>query len=240
MKRTSWSRSTSRSCSAGVAANVFKPGATILLESMWRDDSDPAIAASYAETVERLVDSGFRVIEIPIELECRKLVADPRHGKNMFALGILCNLYSLDLRLAREQDRAHLRQEGRAGRHAGTSSCSRQAGRGRRKTSTSGTRSPPQRSKQPQIVVNGNTALALGVLASGMDICAMYPDHAGHLGLALSERGVRERRRHRPSGRGRDRRVRVRDRRIVRGQGARSRSPRARATRSSRRPSGSR
>jgi 2-oxoglutarate ferredoxin oxidoreductase subunit alpha len=31
------------------------------------------------------------------------------------------------------------------------------------------------RSTEPQIVVNGNTALALGVLASGMDICAMYP-----------------------------------------------------------------
>ena len=28
---------------------------------------------------------------------------------------------------------------------------------------------------EPQIVVNGNTALAFGVLASGMDICAMYP-----------------------------------------------------------------
>ena len=28
---------------------------------------------------------------------------------------------------------------------------------------------------EPQIVVNGNTALALGVLASGMEICAMYP-----------------------------------------------------------------
>ena len=28
---------------------------------------------------------------------------------------------------------------------------------------------------EPQIVVNGNTALALGVLASGMEVCAMYP-----------------------------------------------------------------
>ena len=27
----------------------------------------------------------------------------------------------------------------------------------------------------PQLVVNGNTALALGVIASGMEICAMYP-----------------------------------------------------------------
>ena len=36
-------------------------------------------------------------------------------------------------------------------------------------------RIPATRSTEPQIVVNGNTALALGVLASGMDICAMYP-----------------------------------------------------------------
>ena len=36
-------------------------------------------------------------------------------------------------------------------------------------------RIPADRSTEPQIVVNGNTALALGVLASGMEICAMYP-----------------------------------------------------------------
>ncbi|MGZ8268000.1 MAG: hypothetical protein ACXW20_10600, partial [Burkholderiales bacterium] len=36
-------------------------------------------------------------------------------------------------------------------------------------------RIPAERSTEPQIVVNGNTALALGVLASGMEICSMYP-----------------------------------------------------------------
>jgi 2-oxoglutarate ferredoxin oxidoreductase subunit alpha len=34
---------------------------------------------------------------------------------------------------------------------------------------------PAEKANVPQIVVNGNTAIALGVLASGMDICAMYP-----------------------------------------------------------------
>jgi 2-oxoglutarate ferredoxin oxidoreductase subunit alpha len=34
---------------------------------------------------------------------------------------------------------------------------------------------PAVRSTEPQLVINGNTALALGVLASGMEICAMYP-----------------------------------------------------------------
>jgi 2-oxoglutarate ferredoxin oxidoreductase subunit alpha len=36
-------------------------------------------------------------------------------------------------------------------------------------------RIPAQPVAEPQVVVSGNTAIALGVLASGMDICAMYP-----------------------------------------------------------------
>jgi 2-oxoglutarate ferredoxin oxidoreductase subunit alpha len=36
-------------------------------------------------------------------------------------------------------------------------------------------RIPAVPATEPQVVMNGNTALALGVLASGMEICAMYP-----------------------------------------------------------------
>ena len=36
-------------------------------------------------------------------------------------------------------------------------------------------RIPATKPTVPQVVLNGNTALALGVLASGMEICAMYP-----------------------------------------------------------------
>ena len=157
-----------------VRANVLKPGATILLESMWRDDEDPAIAASYAETVEHLLDSGFRVIEIPMEVECRKLVTDPRRGKNMFALGMLCNLYSLDLALAREQVRITFRKKDE--RVVTQNVELLEAGWAWAEENLDFRYAiPAERSKQPQIVVNGNIALALGVLASGMDICAMYP-----------------------------------------------------------------
>ena len=157
-----------------VRANVLKPGATILLESMWRDDEDPAIAASYVETVEHLLDSGFRVIEIPMEVECRKLVTDPRRGKNMFALGMLCNLYSLDLALAREQVRITFRKKDE--RVVTQNVELLEAGWAWAEENLDFRYAiPAERSKQPQIVVNGNIALALGVLASGMDICAMYP-----------------------------------------------------------------
>ena len=156
-----------------VRANAFKPGATILLESMWRD-GDPAIAASYAETVESLLQDGFRVIEIPMEVECRKLVKDPRRGKNMFALGILCNLYSLDEDLAREQVRITFRKKDE---HVVAQNVALlEAGWTWAEENLDFRYAiPAERSKQPQIVANGNTALALGVLASGMDICAMYP-----------------------------------------------------------------
>jgi len=36
-----------------------------------------------------------------------------------------------------------------------------------------GFRIPAVRATEPQVVINGNTALALGVMASGMEICAM-------------------------------------------------------------------
>ena len=157
-----------------VRANEFKPGARIMLESMWREDRDPAIAASYADTVEHLVDQGFRVIEIPMEAECRKLVADPRRGKNMFALGILCNLYSLDMGLAREQVRAVFAKKDE--RVITNNIELLEAGWAWAEENLDfGYVIPAKRSTQPQLVSNGNTALALGVLASGMDICAMYP-----------------------------------------------------------------
>ena len=66
-----------------VRAKELKPGCIILLENMWRTHGDMQIAASYVEAYDKLVAAGYRVIEIPMERECRKLVPDPRRGKNM-------------------------------------------------------------------------------------------------------------------------------------------------------------
>jgi len=86
-----------------VHSKELKPGCTILLESMWRNSPHRKIVESYIETHDQLVAAGYRVREIPMEAECLKLVADPRRGKNMFVLGMLCSIYSLDLQLARDQ-----------------------------------------------------------------------------------------------------------------------------------------
>jgi 2-oxoglutarate/2-oxoacid ferredoxin oxidoreductase subunit alpha len=155
-------------------AGEFKPGCTILLESMWREHSDKSIAAAYADTHQRLVASGFKVIEIPMERECRALVPDPRRGKNMFALGMLCSVYSLDLQLARDQIAITFGKKNRS--VIDTNVRLMIAGfEWAEKNLDFKYRIPAVRATLPQIVVNGNTALALGVLASGMEVCAMYP-----------------------------------------------------------------
>ncbi len=157
-----------------VRANELKPGCIILLESMWREDRDPAIAASYTETHDQLAAAGYRLYEIPMERECRSLVDDPRRGKNMFVLGMLCSIYSLELQLARDQIAFAFRKK------------EEEVVKSNRKLLEAGYqwaeanldfkfRIPAVRATQPQIVVNGNTALALGILASGMEVCAMYP-----------------------------------------------------------------
>jgi 2-oxoglutarate/2-oxoacid ferredoxin oxidoreductase subunit alpha len=157
-----------------VRAGELKPGARILLESMWREHRDPTIVASYVETVGMLTEAGYRVYEVPLERECRMLIADPRKGKNMFVLGMLCNLYSFDPALGREQvartfgkKDPKIIEVNQGLLEAGFLWAERNL--------DFKYRIPAVRSMEPQIVVNGNTALALGVLASGMDICAMYP-----------------------------------------------------------------
>jgi len=157
-----------------VRAGELKPGAQILLESMWREHRDPKIVASYAETVDSLRKAGYRVYEVPLERECHKLVADPRKGKNMFVLGMLCNLYSLDPRLGHEQ--VALTFGKKDPKVIKVNQGLLEAGYAWAEQNLDFKyRIPAVRATEPQIVVNGNTALALGVLASGMDICAMYP-----------------------------------------------------------------
>ena len=157
-----------------VKAGELKKGATIILESLWRDHPDPAVVASYTSTVTALREAAFHVVEAPLDQECRKLVTDPRKGKNMFVLGMLCSIYSLDLKLARAQiaqifgkkDSKVIAQNVRlmeAGFAWGETHLDFKY------------RIPAPQITTPQIVVSGNTAVALGVLASGMDICAMYP-----------------------------------------------------------------
>ncbi|MDP6346592.1 MAG: 2-oxoacid:acceptor oxidoreductase family protein, partial [Alphaproteobacteria bacterium] len=157
-----------------VRTGELKPGCTILLENKWRDDRDEEIVASYTQTHDELVQAGFRVYEIPMEEECLRLVPDPKRGKNMFVLGILCNIHSFELQMARDQIAFIFGNKSQAVIDANIELL--EAGHDWAECNLDFKyRIPATKASEPQIVVNGNTALALGVLASGMQVCAMYP-----------------------------------------------------------------
>jgi 2-oxoglutarate ferredoxin oxidoreductase subunit alpha len=155
-------------------AGNFKPGATILLESMWAQHPDENIAGQYRETRQRFVDEGFNVIDVPMQEVCLAHIPDMRKGKNMFVLGLLSSIYRRDLDIARDLIAFTFQKKGQkviddnitlfdAGYQWAESNLD------------FGYEIPPMEQTEPQIVVNGNQAIALGVMASGMEVCAMYP-----------------------------------------------------------------
>jgi 2-oxoglutarate/2-oxoacid ferredoxin oxidoreductase subunit alpha len=157
-----------------VAAGALKAGCLILLESKWRSDRDPNVAAQYLATYDQLVAAGYHVYEVPLEQLCQRNGGSPERGKNMFALGLLCGIYGRDMDIARAQVARTFRRKGEevisrnvelldAG-HAWA-----QANLDLR------FEIPATPTDETQIAVNGNTALALGIMASGMEVCAMYP-----------------------------------------------------------------
>jgi len=157
-----------------VHAGEIKPGGIILLEGMWQDDANEDIAAAYAQVCNEVRAAGYRLYEVPMEAECIKYVPDPRRGKNMFALGVLCGIYSRDAEIARAQVRFAFAKKDDKIIDANIELLD--AGRAWAEENLDFRFAvPASRSSEPQIVVNGNAALALGVVASGMEVCAMYP-----------------------------------------------------------------
>jgi 2-oxoglutarate ferredoxin oxidoreductase subunit alpha len=156
------------------AAGEFKPGCPILLEDMWRTHPNPEIAREYVETYDYLVEKGYDIHEVPMQQECLKYVDNPQRGKNMFVVGMLAHIYSLDLEIFRFQIREKFKKKGEkvikpnmelleAGASWAAENLAFQY------------EVPPFGITEPQVVCNGNTAVALGVVASGMEVCAMYP-----------------------------------------------------------------
>jgi 2-oxoglutarate ferredoxin oxidoreductase subunit alpha len=158
----------------GMSAGKFKPGALILLENMWGSHSDPAIAEAYRKVVDTLKADGYRLHEVPMEEECKKYVDNPQRGKNMFVLGLLCNLYSRNTDLVRKQIADKFRHKGdkviqpniqllEAGYQWAEENLDVKY------------EVAPLKITEPQVVLDGNKAIALGIVAAGMEVCAMYP-----------------------------------------------------------------
>ncbi|MFC1791536.1 2-oxoacid:acceptor oxidoreductase subunit alpha [Gemmatimonadota bacterium] len=153
---------------------ALEDDAIVLIENMWKDHGDEDIRQQWADAMEEISGANYRVIEVPMEEQCLTIVDNPRRGKNMFMLGMLCYVYDRDLELAASQIAHSFRKKAQeiTDRNVellnlGFNWAAENLGFGFEVASVGDDR--------PHIVMNGNEAIAMGGVASGMDLAAMYP-----------------------------------------------------------------
>ena len=154
--------------------HALSPNAIVLIENMWASDENDDIRRAWADAMVELGPSAYRIIEVPMEAQCLTMVDDPRKGKNMFALGLLACVYSRDLDVLRTAIEFQFRKKAKA---VSTRSIGLLELGHRWATEHLDFRIqvPTTKSERPHVVMNGNQALGLGAIASGMELCAMYP-----------------------------------------------------------------
>jgi 2-oxoglutarate ferredoxin oxidoreductase subunit alpha len=157
-----------------ISDGALREGTILFLENSWADSPTVETRKQYTEAREDFERRGYLVIEVPMDVECRKIVPDPRRGKNMWALGMVCAIYERDLDKVRDLIEQRLGRKGekvvaanQALVQAGYDWATRQI--------DFRFRVAIQPSTDDMVVMNGNQALALGVMAAGIEVCSMYP-----------------------------------------------------------------
>ncbi len=157
-----------------IDAGAFHPGTQVFVDRTWAASPDEAVKARYHEAIEDFGARGYRVVEVPIEEQCRKHTDDPRKGKNMWVLGLLCALYTIDDEPVKQGIAKRFAKKGDAvvqknidllddGYRWAVANLEERYS------------VPAEKSPQPLVVMNGNQAIALGVMAAGIEVCSMYP-----------------------------------------------------------------
>jgi 2-oxoglutarate ferredoxin oxidoreductase subunit alpha len=146
----------------------------IFLEKMWSEHEDEAIRNAYREALQDFSHHMYTVFEVPMNEECRKIVDDPRRGKNIWAVGMLCAVYDRDLDIVDKEIERRLGKKGEK-----VVDVNKQLLRSGHQWALENVpfrySVPVKKSDQPMVVMNGNQAVALGVMAAGIETCAMYP-----------------------------------------------------------------
>lgn len=157
-----------------VELEALAEDAIVLLENQWATHPDHDIRKQWEEGLKELSEHDYRIVEVPMEEECLKIVEDPRRGKNMFALGMLAWIYDRDRALINAQIAHQFRKKGEDIYQRNVELM--EAGYAwAEKNLDFRIEVPTVPSEVPKVVMNGNEAVGMGVIAAGMELCSMYP-----------------------------------------------------------------
>jgi 2-oxoglutarate ferredoxin oxidoreductase subunit alpha len=148
--------------------------AIILVESMWATHANSDIRAAWELGLEELSSRHYRIIPVPMEEQCLTIDENPRKGKNMFALGLLAAIYGRDMTRIDEQIAYTFRKKSEEA-YERNIALLRLGHAWAEANLDFRVEVPTSPADKALVVMNGNEALAMGALASGMDLCAMYP-----------------------------------------------------------------
>ena len=146
----------------------------VLIDDQWATHDNEKYRISYREVLDRVRARGATIVEIPLEKETLRHVEDAERGKNMFAVGVLCALYNKDPSVLKNVIRSIFKEK------------SREVIEGSVKLAAAGYQYGIANLEErfeiqalptdvPKVAMNGNTALALGAVSAGFEICSMYP-----------------------------------------------------------------
>ena len=159
-----------------ISNHAYRKGTVVLLENMWEEDPDPRIREQYKEALADFQSQGLVVIELPIQKECLKLVPDPRKGKNMFVLGMLCSIYRRDTDIAKAEITKIFKKKSEKVIKINHDLFDAGYAFARENIEYAFEIPASQEDRlESAVVMNGNTAVGLGVMASGIELVSMYP-----------------------------------------------------------------
>ncbi|MDK1024374.1 MAG: 2-oxoacid:acceptor oxidoreductase subunit alpha [Gammaproteobacteria bacterium] len=159
-----------------IESGAFKKGTVILLENMWASDPAEVIREQYQQAVAEYREAGFIIHELAIERECLKLVSDPRKGKNMFVLGMLCHIYSRDTERALAEIAKIFAKKSETVIRSNHDLFKAGYAFARENVDYHWEVPPYTHDEsKPLVVMSGNQAIGMGVMASGMELVSMYP-----------------------------------------------------------------
>ena len=148
--------------------------AVLLIEDLWATHEDATIRAAWAAAMEELSGGAYRIIPVAMQEQALTVVEDPRKGKNMFALGMLARIYGRDMDRTREQIAHNFRKKSAKVYEKNVALL--ELGYAWAETNLDFRIDVPARpADRAMVVMNGNEAIGMGAIASGMDFCAMYP-----------------------------------------------------------------
>ncbi|MCK4871223.1 MAG: 2-oxoacid:acceptor oxidoreductase subunit alpha [Phycisphaerales bacterium] len=157
-----------------IGQGAYHEGTVVLLENKWANDPSPQIRQAYADGVADFHDRGFVVHELAMEEACLAHTENPKLGKNMFVLGMLCWIYQRDVEMTLGEIAAIFSKKGE--QVISLNQKLMQAGvEFARERLTYCFNVPCMDVDHELLVMNGNQAVGLGVMAAGIEMVSMYP-----------------------------------------------------------------